>query len=338
MDKIIVFLIFALFFYSCKKSSQNILKEKISQHIDEKIDFSNTNYFSEKFDSTIIINVPHPEEGELKLNNLIEEIKFTPLEIKGEKSKIGAIDKIINDQGFYFLLDKEITKSVFIFDENGKFISNLGEKGKGPKEYLHPTDISNDSINKLIIIYDNILNKLLFFSYEGKFVKEIYLDEILLLGNNNFHFYEENKFLITSNNSIDNESIEKLAFNLKMINKEGKILSKHFPANELNLLLPYESTNMFSKFNNGYNYVSSLENKVYHLKDKEITSKYKINFGSNGMPKGAYNLFNLKGNNQSLKDKILSRKNLIKHIQKNNYSHAVNTFLETKQHIHYVFQ
>ena len=66
---------------------------------------------------------------------------------------------------------EEQTESVFMFDENGKFIDKIADKGEGPNEY---TSICNVSItDSLIYIFDHFCYKLLYYDLDCNFIKRV---------------------------------------------------------------------------------------------------------------------------------------------------------------------
>ncbi|MBQ8649922.1 MAG: 6-bladed beta-propeller [Flavobacteriales bacterium] len=66
---------------------------------------------------------------------------------------------------------EEQTESVFMFDENGKFIDKIADKGEGPNEY---TSICNVSItDSLICIFDHFCYKLLYYDLDCNFIKRV---------------------------------------------------------------------------------------------------------------------------------------------------------------------
>lgn len=56
-----------------------------------------------------------------------------------------------------------VSKSVYLFSNEGKFIKRIGKQGNGPSEYIHPFSISIDSIQERLSVIDLSSQKILFY-------------------------------------------------------------------------------------------------------------------------------------------------------------------------------
>ncbi|MCR5695498.1 MAG: 6-bladed beta-propeller [Marinilabiliaceae bacterium] len=124
-------------------------------------------------DSTAeIIDIPHFDEGDIYIqsNEFLDTIYFVPLETN-DNSIVGYIDKIQVVGDTIYVLDIRNTKSLKRFTINGKYIDQIGNLGRGPGEYLQPTNFWVDE--KDIIISDCYQNKVIFFTLDGSFIKEV---------------------------------------------------------------------------------------------------------------------------------------------------------------------
>ncbi|MBO4961511.1 MAG: 6-bladed beta-propeller, partial [Flavobacteriales bacterium] len=66
---------------------------------------------------------------------------------------------------------EEQTESVFMFDENGKFIDKIADKGEGPNEYLKIKNVTlSDS---LICIFDTYSRKVLYYDLDCNFIRRV---------------------------------------------------------------------------------------------------------------------------------------------------------------------
>lgn len=97
-------------------------------------------------------------------NKYVSNIKYIPLETKSE-CMVGDIKKVLKSENLIFLAD--FLDNLFVFDLNGKFIRKIGNKGKGPNEYITIADFTINNVNKEIVI--SSLNELLIFNFNGKF-------------------------------------------------------------------------------------------------------------------------------------------------------------------------
>lgn len=118
----------------------------------------------------IIINDPVKKESNIKLSSLVDSIYYIPLETKDE-FLIGNIDKLIVTDKEIYVLDKNITTATYCFDQKGKFVRKIGNRGASDKEYISITDINIH--NGKMYIWDGDVNKLLIYNSNGEYIKTI---------------------------------------------------------------------------------------------------------------------------------------------------------------------
>lgn len=94
-----------------------------------------------KIDTPVLfgnISITGEKNSKVKLSELFgTNYRIIPLETK-EESLVGQINKIKKYNNQYYILTSN--HILFHFDENGKFISSLNKRGKGPEEYLSIED------------------------------------------------------------------------------------------------------------------------------------------------------------------------------------------------------
>ena len=104
------------------------------------------------------------------MDNIVEKVDFVRLETT-EDCIIGDISHLFFVDNKIIVADQLTSQSIFVFDINGKFLNRVSHLGNGPHEYLDITDV-DVTPSGLIVIKDNVKDKLLFFEPNGKFVKE----------------------------------------------------------------------------------------------------------------------------------------------------------------------
>ena len=94
------------------------------------------------------------------------DYQFIPLETKDE-CLIGLAGdvQIINNK--IFILEGKKNENLFVFDMNGRFITNVGHKGNGPGGYNRIFSFDIDVEDRSIIISDKYVNKLLFYDLDS---------------------------------------------------------------------------------------------------------------------------------------------------------------------------
>jgi len=109
--------------------------------------------------------------GEENATEFFKEVKFIKLE-SSEDNLIGEITKIIFSADQIYILDR-FTKTIFIFDIKGKFITKIRSVGEGPGEYAYLKDFNLDSVKNELVLYDMAHQKFLFYELDGTYKKEI---------------------------------------------------------------------------------------------------------------------------------------------------------------------
>ena len=151
------------------KKSQIYILINISIFILSCVNNQHLNNINSNID-TIIINTNEIKNSYL-FNYEKESVKYIPLETCDE-SLIGKIDKVIVFENKFYVLDKELTKSIFIFSSKGKYINKIKRIGKGPGEYIEPDDFTIDPLTGEILVLDYDQRKVIFFSNKTNFIKE----------------------------------------------------------------------------------------------------------------------------------------------------------------------
>ncbi|MBQ7823698.1 MAG: 6-bladed beta-propeller [Bacteroidaceae bacterium] len=101
----------------------------------------------------------------VNISDFAESIRVIRL---SNDSIVRDIEKLlIDDAGNFYIIDSKGT-TLQKFDKNGKFISQISRRGKGPGEYLEIYDFDID--NNQIIIYDSNRDDLMYFDMEGNFL------------------------------------------------------------------------------------------------------------------------------------------------------------------------
>ncbi len=106
----------------------------------------------------------------VSLDNIIEKVDFIRLETT-ENNLIGNVSHLLFTKDRIIVVDQLASNAIYVFDFNGKFMNRISHLGNGPHEYLDITDV-DVTPSGLVVIKDNVKDKLLFFETDGKFVKE----------------------------------------------------------------------------------------------------------------------------------------------------------------------
>ncbi|GEM_PF-3098435 len=190
-----------------------------------------------------------------------------------EKYPIGYIDKLIVDDKRIYILDRSKAKSLFIYSRNGKFLHVINQTGRGPGEFSSLQDFDIDKTTGNIVIMDMGGNKFIFYSPEGKYIKELKYDFMAV------------RFKLDNDNTIlmDNGNIpsEDASYYLKRMNIEGKSVSNIFPSDPSTIGITFNPRYPLQQYENEIFYLPTLSNCIYALDGDEPRVVYQIDFGKN---------------------------------------------------------
>jgi len=163
------------------------------------------------------IFIPLTDAKIISVHDIFEEVKYIPLETNDFSLLTSITDlsfsKLIFKNGYIYT--QHLNSPLFVFDENGSWIRTIDRKGQGPEEY---TSLSNFDVNnnKEIVVLDRRSGKILFYSWEGRFLARVnyriehqlpnqlyYLNDSLLIAHSPSHRFEGYKFHILHRNTLD---------------------------------------------------------------------------------------------------------------------------------------
>lgn len=109
-------------------------------------------------------------ERDVPLSQFVETLEYIPLEITPESS-IGNIRKIYVTKEYFIIwaISESTTSQILLFDrKSGKFIREIGKRGRGPEEYLRPLDRFYNPYNNVVYCKgDNFIKT---YNLDGKFL------------------------------------------------------------------------------------------------------------------------------------------------------------------------
>lgn len=110
-------------------------------------------------------------DSKLKLSDFVDSVKWIPLELTKE-CIIGKISQVYFLDSLILVTDSKAGTLLF-FDMNGKYRSKIDRRGKGPGEYATIRHALYDAERNRILVYDDILRKLIYYHMDGTMIKEI---------------------------------------------------------------------------------------------------------------------------------------------------------------------
>lgn len=190
-----------------------------------------------------------------QFSNIVDTCFFVNLETNKD-NLIGKVDKIVLQNDKIYLLDKEQSSSIFIFDIKGNFISKIQKIGKGPGEYSELSDFNVNNAGN-IIVNDGFQKKLIYYSSTGEYIKENHLR----FPTAQFALIDDGYVFIGSG----------YAHNLIFTDTNGRALRKYFPYNRTYAI---ELINHFPKSDKDLLYQQTGNDTIFIIKDKKPIPSY----------------------------------------------------------------
>jgi len=132
---------------------------------------------------TVVYNPKMPASlpGEPAQIILKEDLSIGVKEGQEDYMLLEPVGLEVDAQGNIYVLDRKASH-VKVYDKNGKFLRTISKKGQGPGEVQGPRDIHITPEGK-ILVNDMLTRRLLFFSLDGQFIKEVSAGKMWMLLN-----------------------------------------------------------------------------------------------------------------------------------------------------------
>lgn len=276
-------IIFIFFAFSCKQNSN---KERAIKAMKNSLKgYENIVGESEimkgkttKASDFITIKVPHNiEDSILHLANLIEKVRYVKLETSSEHV-IGTIDKLYFSQDRIIVVDKRKAQAIFIFDQSGKYISKINQKGRGPGEFNRISDACYKNDSGEIVVFDDSNNRCSYYSsIDGKFIKSERTAFFFM----SFEYLKDDLFIHTLYPGA-NPHIPMIDYNNVVVSKNCKKIVSTFRPNYTPFpkIEAYESLYSLTHSNSASYFTPLFSDTTFQIKsiDMALEATFCINF------------------------------------------------------------
>lgn len=200
---------------------------------------------------------------------IVDSVDFIPLKV--EDLALDDFSEIFLNDESIFVADKTLKKTIYYFDQTGRYMNLIGCAGRAYNEYLDLSDfmVSGDTI----LVFDSKTQKIFFYGKNGELLRKDNLknnfqkvhrvgnDYILYLGDCNGH----------------------LEYKLFMDRSDTKFLKSNNNVIHFTELFP-----VFCSHDDSVYVRETLSNKIRVIHDNRISTLYTFDFGSYNIPDEFY--------------------------------------------------
>lgn len=209
-------------------------------------------------------------ESPIYLSDIVSSISYIELE-SCDECLIGDVDKILYYGGRFYILDRNVTKSLYVFDTLGKFNFKVHRVGVGPGEYVQPDDFVLDTLNQDIILVDAEQRKVIKYDlYNGNFKSEFsveFLPYCLGFLKDGFVFYTN--YVPSSFGS----------YNLIFTNFNLQAINFAFPFKLDENLPRIAPQTVFSSVGDSLIFIPPFQDTIYTIFNGRLKPQYFVDFG-----------------------------------------------------------
>jgi len=255
------------------------------------VDLTDVDYLANIKNDTGITVLLDKVEDQIKISELIKDVKYIPLETSDNSliSHISAVD-IYKDR--IYIVDNIMQNKVYIFDIDGKFIKAIGQKGGGPEEYALLTGMTIDRKNERLIVYDNMKRRFMYYTLNGDFCRSVptpfsFAGEMMVS--------PKGDLMSVSNKSNMNTHLKELDdYRILFTDSLGNVVKGAFNYDD-NSSLAIAYSQLY-RTNSELVFYPQYMNSLYTVNDSTITLRYKIDL-SNYSPYNLLDIQNVKSEN-----------------------------------------
>lgn len=207
-----------------------------------------------------------------KLSDFVKEIQMIPLEFTDD-CILGEIEKIVMTNSCIFVMEKVNQKGIYVFNHSGKYLYRIGNRGQGPGEFINLSGFSLNEEQQLIYLYDLARTKVLEFSFQGDFIKDIQMNYYA----DNFE-YQDGLFYLYREYPDYGDPLCSLVIK----NDKGETVNKYYSAIDKS---SYTHKCIFTKLDNDIIFTEYLRDSVFTLTKDKLIPRYFIDYKDKSMSK-----------------------------------------------------
>lgn len=211
-------------------------------------------------------------------NQLINDFHFIKLETN-DSCLFGVIDQIQMFGNNIYILDSYQTKSIYVFDKQGKYLHKLEGNRRGPGEFLLPLCFFINPLDSTLVVKDHQQSALFRYALSDlSFISKVSLLDYpisfgILSDNKSFAFYYPDR--------------GKNPYQLRITDKEGKLQRELLPVDPKSKILHGIGQNFYS-YEGRLNVFPHFSNTIFEVTSDSVVQRYRFCFGKYNFPNNEF--------------------------------------------------
>ena len=231
---------------------------------------------TEKTDSVTTISFnPKAKKRSVFDTGIIKGVKLVKLE--SDSCIVGKIDKVLCNDSLLYILDRYITKEVFIFTTEGRYVNKISRYGHGKYEYIQLWDIFFDKEKNALCLLSDYDQKIISFTPDGKKV----LGESKLPKAFCYMLPINDGYIGYMQNNAQNPS---MPYNIWTMDKSFNLMDGFVRIAPQLECHGQSEVRALSAYKDVVYFKPEFDNNIYQIKDGKISLRYILNFGSKTVP------------------------------------------------------
>lgn len=205
-----------------------------------------------------------------------KSVTIIPLEVDDQKYA-AKIDRVYFDKNTYFLLEKNFG-CVNIYSQEGNFIKTISNIENNSLEYRNLADICIDKVHKELLVLASDPSKIMYFSYQGEFLREkalpTYFESISTDG----------EFIYLQDYKVAKGEKEIAIYDMNLEKKQEVLENKRqFKGHDIFGHFSFTKGNMMTQ-DTIIHIMRYFDNNIYCAEYGKVSLEYILDFGDNTLP------------------------------------------------------
>ena len=203
--------------------------------------------------------------------------RIIPLETTPESLIGGEVCQVFYRNDRLYVVEK-MAKGLFVFDDNGKFLSKIQSYGQGPEEYIEITAVSITADR--IIVFDQFSRKVLIYDLDCNYISQFSVNRNLPALD--IFAIEDRVYYVSKMEEVRNGHGP---YRLSSTNMKGGDLQKHIPFDTATVWPGYTRVNgIFNNISGDVKLMYKRTDTIYSVSNEGARAEYIVDLGDKALP------------------------------------------------------